>query len=458
MTDAAPLDIGIVGHTNAGKTSLVRTLTRNRNFGEVEDRGGTTRRVSAATLDDGEATRLRLWDSPGLENAPALLEHLDESSTERHDGLAALRRLLDDADIVRRFPEETRVLELTLSCDGLLYVIDVREPVLEKYKDELAVLAASARPIIAVLNFVAADDSRESQWRDALARVTLHTVVAFDARVRSFETELQLYRKIASQLNDFEPTIEAWIAHRESEEAHCRAAARETIATLLVDAAAAQRAIQPTDPNGPDPSLEALREAIRAREQVCSETLLGLYAFADEDYEDQDWPLASGYWPDDVFNADSLKRYARQTAIYAGIGVVLGGALGLATGLMGTRTGLLLGLLVGTGVGAAVAFGPPLWRRSYGQQPVCVSDETLERLTARQLHLISALNHRGHATTDTLAGAQSALFENSERVALLREARRHPEWSSLNAAFRDTARRNEVIGRISASLPDFYID
>jgi len=75
MTDVAPLDIGIVGHTNAGKTSLVRTLTRNRSFGEVEDRGGTTRRVSAASLDDGHTTRLRLWDSPGLENAPALLEH-----------------------------------------------------------------------------------------------------------------------------------------------------------------------------------------------------------------------------------------------------------------------------------------------------------------------------------------------------------------------------------------------
>jgi len=350
------------------------------------------------------------------------------------------------------------VLELTLRCDGLLYVIDVREPVLEKYKDELAVLAASARPIIAVLNFVAADDARESEWRDALARVTLHTVVAFDARVRSFETELQLYRKIASQLNDFEPVIEAWIAHRQAEEDHCRDAARETIATLLVDAAAAQRAIKPADRFAPDPSLEALREAIRAREQVCSETLLGLYAFADEDYEDQDWPLASGYWPDAVFNADAVLRYTSQAALYAGVGVALGGLASLISAPIGTQTGLLLGLLVGTGVGAASAFGPPLWRRSYGQQPVCVSDETLERLTARQLHLISALNHRGHANTETLAGAQSALFENPERVALLREARRHPEWSSLNAGFRDTARRNTVIQRISASLPDFYID
>lgn len=458
MTDAPILDVGIVGHTNAGKTSLVRTLTRNRTFGEVEDRGGTTRRVSAATLDDGDATCLRLWDSPGLENAPTLLEHLDETSTQRHDGLAALRRLLDDARIARQFPEETRVLELALGCDVLLYVIDVREPVLEKYKDELAVLASSARPIIAVLNFVAADDSRESEWRDALARVTLHTVVAFDARVRSFETELQLYKKIASQLNDFEPAIEAWIRYRRGEERQCREAARSTIATLLVDAAAAQRSLKKTDRNGPDPSLEALREAIREREQVCSETLLALYAFADEDYEDDDWPLASGYWPADVFSADALKHYGRQAAGYAGAGVGAGAAFDVATGGLSLGTGALLGLLVGTGTGAARALIPPLWKRTYGQQPVCVSDETLERLTARQLHLINALNHRGHATTETLEGEQAALFENTERVELLRKARQHPQWSSLNPEFRDNAKRNEVIEQVSRTLPDFYID
>jgi hypothetical protein len=458
MTGEPILDIGIVGHTNAGKTSLVRTLTRNRAFGEVADRGGTTRRVSAATLDDGEATHLRLWDSPGLENAPTLLDQLDGISTQRHDPLAALRRLLDDARTARQFPEETRVLELALSCDILLYVIDVREPVLEKYKDELAVLASSARPIIAVLNFIAADDSRESEWRDALARVTLHTVVAFDARVRSFETELQLYRKIASQLHDFEPTIDGWISHRETEERQCREAARTTIATLLVDAAGAQRSLGKTSRNGPDPSLEALREAIRDREQVCSETLLALYAFADEDYEDDDWPLASGYWPEDLFSANALRRYGIQASRYAGTGVGAGAAFDVATGGLSLGTGTLLGLLVGTGTGAARALLPPLWKRTYGQQPVCVSDETLERLTARQLHLISALNHRGHANTETLAGAQSALFENTERVELLREARRHPEWSSLNPMFRDSARRHKLIARLSATLPDFYIE
>ncbi|HEX5738724.1 MAG TPA: GTPase domain-containing protein, partial [Hydrogenophaga sp.] len=42
--------IAVVGHTNAGKTSLLRTLTRQVRFGEVSERPGTTRHVEAIGL------------------------------------------------------------------------------------------------------------------------------------------------------------------------------------------------------------------------------------------------------------------------------------------------------------------------------------------------------------------------------------------------------------------------
>jgi len=50
-----PLKLAVVGHTNTGKTSLVRTLLRSGEFGQVADRGGTTRQVTSSTLSvDGE--------------------------------------------------------------------------------------------------------------------------------------------------------------------------------------------------------------------------------------------------------------------------------------------------------------------------------------------------------------------------------------------------------------------
>ena len=62
MTKA--LKLAVVGHTNVGKTSLLRTLTRDVGFGEVSHRPSTTRHVEGARLSvDGQAL-LELYDTP----------------------------------------------------------------------------------------------------------------------------------------------------------------------------------------------------------------------------------------------------------------------------------------------------------------------------------------------------------------------------------------------------------
>ncbi|MEK6736942.1 MAG: GTPase, partial [Pseudomonadota bacterium] len=44
------LNIAVVGHTNTGKTSLIRTMLRSTEFGMIEDAAGTTRHVEQATI------------------------------------------------------------------------------------------------------------------------------------------------------------------------------------------------------------------------------------------------------------------------------------------------------------------------------------------------------------------------------------------------------------------------
>jgi len=50
QVNKTPLRVAVVGHTNTGKTSLLRTLTRDRSFGEVDDAPGTTRQVRSAPV------------------------------------------------------------------------------------------------------------------------------------------------------------------------------------------------------------------------------------------------------------------------------------------------------------------------------------------------------------------------------------------------------------------------
>ena len=53
MTDSKSLSLAVVGHTNTGKTSLLRTLLRDGGFGEVADASATTRHVERAAVCDG---------------------------------------------------------------------------------------------------------------------------------------------------------------------------------------------------------------------------------------------------------------------------------------------------------------------------------------------------------------------------------------------------------------------
>ena len=132
-----PLRMAVVGHTNTGKTSLLRTLTRDPGFGVVEDSPGTTRRVEGAHLLVDGSVAVELYDTPGMEDGIALLDYLDQLAKpgERIDGPERIRRFLISPESNRRFEQEARVLKKLLDCDAGLYVIDVRDPVMGKLKD-----------------------------------------------------------------------------------------------------------------------------------------------------------------------------------------------------------------------------------------------------------------------------------------------------------------------------------
>ena len=46
-----PLKTAVVGHTNTGKTSLLRTLLRDSQFGDVQNAAATTRHVETASIN-----------------------------------------------------------------------------------------------------------------------------------------------------------------------------------------------------------------------------------------------------------------------------------------------------------------------------------------------------------------------------------------------------------------------
>lgn len=453
---AEPLSLAVVGHTNVGKTSFLRTLLRSASFGEVSDRASTTRRVEGASLNVGGEPVLRLYDTPGLEEAMALLDHLErlQRPDERRDGPALVQRFLDGPEAAASFAQEARVLRQLVACDAGLYVIDAREPVLPKYLDELEVLAMCGKPLFAVLNFVTGPDTRVAAWRDGLARRGLHALLAFDSVAPPIDGERRLFEALALMLPDARPQLERLIAERRAQAEQRRKTALQLIAELLLDVAAVRREV-PAEQAVAEQALEAMREEVRARERACVSDLLRLYGFPPGAALPAELPVEQGRWEDDLFHPEALKRLGVEVSGGAAAGAAAGLAVDLMVGGASLGAGALVGGVVGGTAQSGRALGARLLGRLRGRRLLSVDDAVVVLLALRQQHLVRALERRGHAAQSPLAleAPEDRAWQQQRLPVPLRKARAHPEWSLLNHGLRhDRAERQRQAGQLVAAL------
>ena len=451
-----PLKLAVVGHTNVGKTSLLRTLTRDVGFGEVSHRPSTTRHVEGARLSvDGEPL-LELYDTPGLEDAIALLDYLDQLDRpgERLDGPARLARFMDGSEARQRFEQEAKVLRQLQASDAGLYVIDAREPVLAKYRDELNVLAMCGRPLLPVLNFVASANHREDDWREALARLGLHALVRFDSVAPPLDGERRLYESLALMHEKSRPQLQRLIDDHEAQRVARHRSAKRLIAELLVDCAACRRSVA-NQPELEKSAIEDLRAQVRQREQRCVEALLRLYAFRREDARADDLPLLDGRWGDDLFNPETIKQLGIRLGGGAAAGAAAGAGVDLLVGGLTLGTAALAGALLGGGAQTLRNYGARLKGKLQGQRELTVDDAVLRLLALRQEHLLAALDRRGHAAVEAvrLGALQDSQWREGKLPGALRVARARPEWSSLNPGARvDQVERQEQVERLAREI------
>ena len=213
-TPGEALRIAVVGHTNAGKTSLLRTLTRRIDFGRVSASPGTTRHVERIDLVVNGRAAVRFLDTPGLEDAVSLHEHIGRTAADAAgaaDGPAAatppdrIRRFLDGPEAHGVFEQEAKVLRTLLDVDAAFLVIDAREPVLPKFRDEIELIRSCARPVLPVLNFVRAENHREPEWRALLAAYGMHAVVRFDGKLMVAEVLVARLADLMARANQDRP-------------------------------------------------------------------------------------------------------------------------------------------------------------------------------------------------------------------------------------------------------------
>lgn len=455
--------VAVVGHTNTGKTSLLRTLARDVGFGEVSDAAGTTRHVEGLHLIADGVPAVAMFDTPGMEDAIALLECIDGlvAPGERLDGPDRVARFLAAPDARGRFEQEAKVLRQLLASDAALYVIDARDPVLPKHRDELALLASCARPLLPVLNFVAVAGARVADWRAALARLGLHAVVSFDTVAPPLAGERELFDTLATLIHAHRPALQALIDSRRREAAARVEAARRLVASLLVELAAYRQRIASDDPAVLEAAMAGLRRAVRAREQACVDALLALYRFRPDDARTADLPLAEGRWEDDLFSLETLRAMGVRAGTGAAAGAAAGVGIDLITGGLTLGAAAALGALAGSLWQTVGHFGERIAARVRGHRELSVSDAVLRLVALRQRVLLRALAGRGHAALKPIEVPQQAerarADEEDAGVARWRDgrlppalarARAHPGWLQGGA---DTD-KDAAVAELAATL------
>jgi len=456
--------IAVVGHTNAGKTSLLRTLTRRVNFGEVSQRPGTTRHVESVDLDVNGEAAVRFFDTPGLEDAVALREHLagfDQQATPPE----RIRQFLQGPEAHGVFEQEAKVLRTMLDIDAAFLVIDVREPVLPKFRDEIELLNACARPVLPVLNFVRDTTSREPAWKELLSAYGLHVQVCFDAAAPFVGAERDLYTDLATLLRDRRDQLRGVADFLDTEADQRRQSACTRIAGLLVDAASVRRTVSATefaDTARRQALVAALQKTVFDKAQRCTDDLLALYGFRQGDADEAPLPMIEGRWTLDFFSPEAMK----DAGLRLGKGAVIGAAVGVVADLAVAGISLGAGAALGGAIGGAVSQGwGPLGRKLANKlrdvHELTVEDGVLFMLVAWQLKLAQALERRGHAATQRIAAETPENGDAPTRAAAAavrgaQPARNHPEWEAAGIAarsfWRPSPQREALVADLSRVL------
>lgn len=449
-----PLKLAVVGHTNTGKTSILRTLLRDVYFGEVKNEAATTRHVERAQLTDNQTGEVlvTLYDTPGLEDASGLMDWLEDNTASRRDGIERLQQFLatdnaqggDALGSSEDYSQEAKVIRQLLASDMAIYVVDAREPVLGKYKDELTILSWAAIPVMPVFNFTDSQDANIDEWQTMLARRNLHISTRFDSVAFEFADEMRLWQNLATMLTHAE-MLEQLMERRTENWARLYDEANIIIADFLLNVAAFVQEINEDD--DPMPVLQQMQEAVRQSERSMQHKLLNLYKFYDNAVAAT--PLELQAYQQDPFDPELLKSYGIRTTSGAAAGALLG--LGIDAAALGTTLGL--GAAIGGIAGGLLSNTGSIADKLSGVKRLYIDPATLTLLATRAMDLLVAVRHRGHAATDatqllyskeqiTTDGNDELTDDESNPItpwpthklpSELKKARGKPQWSSLSS-------------------------
>ena len=388
------ITIAIVGHTNTGKTSLVRALTRQRNFGEVKNAPATTIDVTNISLQSSDFT-FNFVDTPGIEDAMSILELMPSASlqTSKSDEKKALLALMQNPEYKADFDQEFKVLNQMLKSDIAFYVIDVRQPFLPRYHYELILLLKTHIPILPILNFTQ-NAQYIDDWKRELKANGLHHYLEFDTIL--LPRKQRLYEQIAIMFPEHYQSIQSFITAQNTLDNERTEKAFTLLADFYFDLMTLR--VKANTKQIDTQNINAqIATAIAKIEKKFIDQLLDLYNFNREDIQYITLHTEANATTQDMFTLDEFGQFSIQFGKGAAAGATMMVGVDLVSGMT------TLGIASATGAVIGGVFSS-LW--NYGERIVdkwrdieyfYIDQPTAVKLMLNLLYIIERLNDRSHA-------------------------------------------------------------
>ena len=427
-----PIVVATIGPTNEGKTSILRTLTGDPNFGLVNAFSGTTVRAEIQKVFyRGIAEILQLVDSPGFQTSGEILEALaEDAEVEARGGAFGID------DVLRVIPKkdddyrhDLRAWNEVARCDIVVFVANVVEdPKQSLIKNTLTILKNVAKPVVVAYNNVrpsAADENAfdgatfgdyRADWDAILEKNGFHLIQTYDAHRRSFEDEIALFEKIAVLVRD---PLQRRVLQLEMEDRRARESrrlenSRTIVAELLLDVAAYREIETNVACENWRSRLERLEETLKQnvvrREHEAHLALLETWGFRLGVLERETLVVDDvANETDQIFGTEARRHFKLGGGVGAAVGAAVGAVVDVGTAGLSLGGGAALGAFVGGVLGGG---GAAFYNRRYdakGKKLLVRPDADVAIvLTSRAVDLIQKLQTRGKAIEDSVQTLVSA--------------------------------------------------
>ncbi len=350
--DAQIPTLAIVGHPNAGKSSVVATLTENDRIA-IDKRAGTTTRSDQYPVEIDGKTVLRFIDTPGFQNPTDILEWFQQHPS----GTDLARAFLEAHQHDRLYSHDCALMKPIADGAGIILVIDGSKRIKEKDRTEMELLRLTGRPRMAIFNNLSANDKYITAWQDALNK-SFNSVRAFNAHRATYAERIALLNALKAIDQRWEPMLDETVRAFERD---WRRRIEQSVTSILelLRQALTFKVVKLVKTNELDSDhdrerirhhlTESLQEGLRKLEHQTQ-------AEIREHFKHHVWNVSpSSLLVKDLFSDEVERRLGlnrHQTVLAsAAAGAATGGAIDLGVGGLSFGAGTLIGAGIGSVLG-----------------------------------------------------------------------------------------------------------